>query len=553
MAIIAHRLVGHLQNGNVSGLLEKTATALNGHVAESSKNQLDRLIQDGNWSEAVTLIANLVTENEKNQLLIKRLEMILFFHERRQNVLPAQLAKPRSSTDEDERISDADISFLEGEASLFPELETAFVIDAEKTINETNEPITYISNADTGHDYIASKPSSSDTDNRKKITFQDEIDGIGETRKNNDSTPEDISRTEAEHDELDTDTDDQVVNFDTLTSPADRLAESHVYAKEDTYLEEPITDELIQEAELLPGDSNYQIDDTLTLADIEAVDHDFGDEYAAYAYDPDEIYDAIEDQKTVFETSISREERARQVAAGLLSRTGWTPDALPLLQQIFYISGWGATRVSLEREINQGLSLDELILASHLKASWSDNEKYWIAFDRNGNGRFSHYILSWPTALLVVRTFDAMPQLEELEVFVEDIYEHWIDSPHLTRAFRSFSRYLWFRTARLEGCLPPNEPFNFESPHLLPEEEYSDLGYYDSTRHEVHRKLNELGTKQATTPRKDGISYGAWCDYAELNDLDTIEQVMNDDAIPSTDYDIQDYELDTSLENDYDY
>ncbi len=146
-----------------------------------------------------------------------------------------------------------------------------------------------------------------------------------------------------------------------------------------------------------------------------------------------------------------------------------------------------------------------------------------------------------------------MPQIEELEVFVGSLYEHWIESPHLTRAFRSFSRYLWFRTARLEGCLPPDEPFNFESPHDLPGEEYSDLGYYDITGRQVELKLNEYGTDQIMAQRKDSLSFGAWCEYADQLDLETIDQVMNRDVSSSDGYEVADMEFGDPVESENDY
>lgn len=92
------------------------------------------------------------------------------------------------------------------------------------------------------------------------------------------------------------------------------------------------------------------------------------DEYAAYVYDPDEVFES--EEAASFEADywlagrVSREERALQKAAELIGKANWPHSTLSLVQQIFVMSGWGATRLALEREIEKGLTPDELILAA---------------------------------------------------------------------------------------------------------------------------------------------------------------------------------------------
>ncbi|MEN1436847.1 hypothetical protein AAIH36_35155, partial [Pseudomonas aeruginosa] len=107
---------------------------------------------------------------------------------------------------------------------------------------------------------------------------------------------------------------------------------------------------------------------------------------------------------------------------------------------------------ALEREIEKGLTPEELILAAHIKVIWAENDIYWIAFDKTGSSRLSYYVLSWPTALLIVRSFESLPQVEEIEVFLENLFASWYENSTLHRAFKAFARYLWFRFANLEGC-----------------------------------------------------------------------------------------------------
>jgi len=233
---------------------------------------------------------------------------------------------------------------------------------------------------------------------------------------------------------------------------------------------------------------------------------DLDDDYAAYAFDPDEVFDSEEastpDPDDWLTGKISREDRALQKAAELIGKANWPLSTLSLIQQIFVISGWGQTRLALEREIDKGLTPDELILATHIKVIWSENDIYWIAFDKTGSSRLSHYVLSWPTALLIVRSFESLPQVEEIEVFLESLFASWYENTTLRRAFKAFARYLWFRFANLEGCLPANQPFDFCDPHKLPAEEYSDLGLCDTLEYEKNAILRAYGVFQTPQPRE---------------------------------------------------
>lgn len=211
-------------------------------------------------------------------------------------------------------------------------------------------------------------------------------------------------------------------------------------------------------------------------------------------FDLDELYDeqdAQEPEPNV--TRVSRADRALQKAIVLIDWAGWAHHHLPLVQQIFEQSGWGAARLALEREINRGMTPEELILAAHLKADWANNDYYWIAYERTGSSRLSQYVLSWPTALQVVRSFESLPQLEELERFVEQLYEQWYETPVLRRAFRAFNRFLWYRTANLQGCLSASTNFDFSGLEHFPVEEYSDLGLDDPLNIEQQKQLRELG------------------------------------------------------------
>ena len=241
--------------------------------------------------------------------------------------------------------------------------------------------------------------------------------------------------------------------------------------------------------------------------EFDIYDRNNDDEYAAYDFDPDDAYDIpdnLDFDAVLFDGRVSREDRALQKAVELISRAGWSLSMLPLVQQIFVMSGWGATRLALERELDKGMTPDELILAAHVKALWAENDYYWIAYDKSGSSNLSQYIISWPTALQLVRVFESLPQVEELEQFIETLFEYWYDHSSLHRAFQSFSRFLWFRVFNLQGSLPANLPFYICSPYELPVEEFSDLGIGDPLGIEHTAQLRAFGVIQSKHPQEPG-------------------------------------------------
>ncbi|MBC3373197.1 hypothetical protein HU762_04505 [Pseudomonas sp. SWRI92] len=109
--------------------------------------------------------------------------------------------------------------------------------------------------------------------------------------------------------------------------------------------------------------------------------------------------------------------------------------------------------------------------------------------------------------MLIVRSFESLPQVEEIEVFLVSLFTSWYENSTLRRAFKAFARYLWFRFANLEGCLPANQPFDFCDPHELPAEEYSDLGLCDTLEFEKTEILRAYGVFQTKHPQEPGCYF----------------------------------------------
>lgn len=271
------------------------------------------------------------------------------------------------------------------------------------------------------------------------------------------------------------------------------------------------------------------------------------DEFAIYAFDPDSLLEdddfKVEPKEAASEYQLTREERALQKAVALIVRYDWPHATRFLIQQIFVMSGWGATRLALERAIDEGLTPEELVLAAHIKVIWADNDLYWIAFDSTGSTRLSYHALSWRTALLIVRSFESIPQVEEIDVLLEQLFEYWYENPTLRRVFKAFARYLWYRFGDLEAVLPPSVCWDFDSPNRWPKEECSDLGVPDDLGIQELQKLRSHGVPNIKDPQVPGCYFSDLPIKSEAEEVARAEGQGNDEPAGSTTGNVESTEL----------
>ncbi|WP_145930949.1 hypothetical protein [Immundisolibacter cernigliae] len=175
---------------------------------------------------------------------------------------------------------------------------------------------------------------------------------------------------------------------------------------------------------------------------------------------------------------ITREKRARQIAAEVLARTYWAIEHLPLLQQVFVENGWSAARVAVEREIENGMLPEELALARRIKRFWGWNDQFWTTFHKiRTNSPYAqadaaYKNMSWAEALRIIRSFPNLPDIEEIYAFIETEYESWYYNDSLRRTFKAFFKYLKYRTGSMRGALPGDVPFSF---NVMTDSEFSFL------------------------------------------------------------------------------
>lgn len=298
-------------------------------------------------------------------------------------------------------------------------------------------------------------------------------------------------------------------------------------------------------------DSEGELEGILPASGVYHADPE--DEFAIYDFDADSLLEdddfKVEPREAASEYQLTREERALQKAVALIVKYDWPHATRFLIQRIFVMSGWGATRLALERAIDEGLTPEELVLAAHIKVIWADNDLYWIAFDSTGSTRLSYHALSWRTALLIVRSFESIPQVEEIDVLLEQLFEYWYENPTLRRVFKAFARYLWYRFGDLDAVLPPSVCWDFDSPHRWPTEESSDLGFPDDLGIQELQKLRSYGVPHIKDPQVPGCYFSDLPIKSEAEEVARVERQDSDQPAESTTGNVEstDHAADLSL------
>ncbi len=182
-------------------------------------------------------------------------------------------------------------------------------------------------------------------------------------------------------------------------------------------------------------------------------------------------FDELAHQETEEEVQddgkISREARARQIAVEVLDKSDWDLKHLSLLQQIFIENGWSAARRAIEREIGKGLWPEELSLARRIRLFWLGNEQCWMTFHKiKHNAPFqqtdaAYKCMSWPESLRIIRCFPSLPDIEEIYMFIDGVFDHWYNSKNLGRIFPAFFKFLKYRVDSMCRALPGETVFSF--------------------------------------------------------------------------------------------
>jgi hypothetical protein len=113
-------------------------------------------------------------------------------------------------------------------------------------------------------------------------------------------------------------------------------------------------------------------------------------------------------------------------------------------------SGHGKQVAALERLIRLKVIPTELSLARQIRESWSDHEEYHIYLQRGSRitiTQATYRTLAWEISLALLRWFQGVPDLEDVEATLAVMFEHWRDDEALLEEFPAFQMWLKFLTA----------------------------------------------------------------------------------------------------------
>ena len=131
---------------------------------------------------------------------------------------------------------------------------------------------------------------------------------------------------------------------------------------------------------------------------------------------------------------LTRNEIAYNLAIKLADKFGFSEPETFQLQTIFDNVGLYKTCVAVEPLFDQGVSVDEIVLASSIRQLWEE------LYSNN-------YGLSWPDAMTVVKSFayNSVPDLSEVERFFTQISDEFNDRLELSDSFHNFYKYFRYR------------------------------------------------------------------------------------------------------------
>ena len=108
-------------------------------------------------------------------------------------------------------------------------------------------------------------------------------------------------------------------------------------------------------------------------------------------------------------------------------------------------SGHGKQVAALERLIRLKVTPTELSLARQMRESWTDHEEYHVYLKHGSRmtiTQASYRTLAWEISLALLRQFQGIPDLEDVEATLAIMFEHWRDDESLLDEFPAFQMWL---------------------------------------------------------------------------------------------------------------
>lgn len=186
--------------------------------------------------------------------------------------------------------------------------------------------------------------------------------------------------------------------------------------------------------------SNENASSNFTEQKFDEIDFDFD-------FDLEEQDQPAEPFSVDYEGSKDAEDVASDFAIRLVTEFELDIADYDTLFSLFMESSYEQTATAISNGLNLGLTTEEIGLAAQLKGWWSHRADFMIKIERRTkrgdySSRIARKILSWNQSFKIIQAFDGCPTLEELEFFMEDLFEYWKSYRTLQREFKSFQGFL---------------------------------------------------------------------------------------------------------------
>ena len=274
--------------------------------------------------------------------------------------------------------------------------------------------------------------STSDTQN--PITaLEEQVYPANESEVYNHSESEESVKL---HDELNITIDDLLADEDNFVEQAISQEITFVHDDVNLALEEGSTADVIPDE--TEEDDEWETIDVINEFDDESFWEEPTDQAAIDSLPTQRDFSEIPDRLT-------RAERALQVAMKVGEEFDWDRKGIKLLAIIFDRYWWSASQAAIRREIAAGMTPQELMLAEDVRQIWYQHPEFWSASGAFGEIVQRYTLISWPTALSLIRSFKGYPQSEEIESLLNSCFERWQESAGLQRRFQGFYTYALYR------------------------------------------------------------------------------------------------------------
>lgn len=320
--------------------------------------------------------------------------------------------------------------------------------------------------------------SVSDTQNLD-TAIEEQASPVDETETHNHS---DSERSTELHDEV-------------IINATHELTIDDLLSDEDNFVEQAIS----QEIESI-HDAEFELELEINADDIPDAIEDEDVEWETLVVvdglDEESIWEGAIDQAAIdplptqrdfseIPDRLTRAERALQVAMTVGNEFGWDRKGIKLLAIIFGRYWWSASQVAIRREIAAGMTPQELMLAEDVRQIWYQHPEYWSASGASGEIVQRYTLISWPTALNLIRSFKGYPQTEEVESLLSSFFERWQDSVRLQRCFPGFYSFALYCVGSY-GDLSEHDGWVFFDPYSTDESDFGNAAY-------VERQLEHYG------------------------------------------------------------